>query len=377
MERLDSASAERLLTTFLELVRIDSPSGQEAAVAAYCARELRAAGCNVRFDDSARHTGSDTGNLIAELPGTTGATLLLSAHMDCVDPCTGVVPVVADGFVTSQGDTILGSDDKAGLAAAIETVRLLAESDGDRPHVRCIFTVQEEIGLEGAKYLSAEDVASDLCLVLDADGRAGGIVVGAPTHYTFSAAFIGRAAHAGVEPEKGISAIKMAAEAIARMHIGRLDAHTTANVGTISGGSATNVMAASTVLTGECRSLNAERVEEVRAQMDAAMRSAAEECGGLVEVEWTRAYEGFLVPEDDATVLMVRGACEDVELEPRTFTTGGGSDANIIAALGVCTLALSCGMTGVHGTSERIAVEDMESVTALCLAVARRMADGV
>ncbi|TLM98071.1 MAG: M20/M25/M40 family metallo-hydrolase, partial [Actinobacteria bacterium] len=229
---------ERLLATFLDLVRIYGPSGSEAPVAAYCARALEEAGCEVRFDDSAVVTGSDTGNLIAQLRGDAPATLVLSAHLDTVEPAGGVEPVVRGGVVLSAGDTILGADDKAGLAAAIECVRRLAESDGPRPNVRCVFTVQEEVGLTGAKALDPVDAQGDLCLVLDADGAPGGIVIGAPTHYTFTARFTGRAAHAGVRPEDGISAIAMAAWAIARLPIGRIDEMTTANVGTVHGGTA-------------------------------------------------------------------------------------------------------------------------------------------
>ena len=237
-------------------MRIDSPTGHEAACARYCADALLAAGCTIRFDDSASATGSDTGNLIAVLPGSAPGVLGLSAHMDCVDPCCGVEPRVVGGVIDSVGETVLGADDKVGLAAAIEAIRCLAESGEDHPTVKAIFTVQEEIGLHGAKQLTAADAACDLCLVLDADGTPGGIVVGAPTHFTFSAEFTGRAAHAGVQPELGISAIRMAVDAIGRMELGRLDETTTANVGSIHGGGATNVVTASCSLTGECRSLD-------------------------------------------------------------------------------------------------------------------------
>lgn len=314
------------------------------------------------------------GNLIAELPGTAPGTLVLSAHMDCVDPCIGVEPVVRDGIVFSSGDTVLGSDDKAGLAAAIECVRVLAEDPRPHPTVRCVFTVQEEVGLTGAKHLSVEDVSSDLCLVLDADGRPGGIVFGAPTHYTFTAAFIGRAAHAGVSPEKGISAIRMAADAVSKLPIGRLDELTTANVGSIHGGSATNVMTARVEITGECRSLDRQRVETLKTDMDSTLRQAAIDADGQVEVAWRLEYEGFQVDESAAVVDLMRGACEDAGVEPRLFSTGGGSDANIIAAMGIPTLALSCGMTGVHGTSEQISVADLETLCEISVAAARRIA---
>lgn len=356
-------SDARLLETFLELVRIDSPPGCEAAAAAYCADALRAAGCDVWFDDSATTTGSDTGNLIAMLPGSVPGTLALSAHLDVVEPCRGIEPVVVDGIVASAGTTVLGADDRAGLAAIIESVRRLSESDQPHPSIRVIFTVLEETGLVGAKALRAEDTTCDLCLVLDAEGAPGGIVVAAPTHYTFRAEFRGRACHAGVCPEEGISAISMAADAIGRMHLGRLDADTTANLGSIRGGSATNVVAGRCDLTGECRSLDRDRVEEVRVAMTTAMRSAAEDAGGEVEIVWELAYEGFLHAEDSAEVLLVSRACERAGVEPHCYRTGGGSDANVLASLGVPVLALACGMMGVHGVQEQLAIADLVSIT--------------
>ncbi|MDY0088344.1 MAG: M20/M25/M40 family metallo-hydrolase, partial [Coriobacteriia bacterium] len=236
-------STERLISRFLDLVRIDSPSGEEAAVAHHCATALEAMGFAVCTDDTMAVTGSDTGNLIAELPGTVAGApvLLLSAHLDCVEPCRGVEPVVRDGVVFSAGETVLGADDKAGIAAIFEALERVLADEAPRGDIRVVLTVGEERGLRGAKALDPASAAADLCLVLDADGEPGGIVTAAPTHYTFVAEFTGTAAHAGVEPEAGRSALVMAAAAIDAMVLGRLDEHTTANVGTISGGTATNV----------------------------------------------------------------------------------------------------------------------------------------
>jgi len=368
-------SDERLLETFLDLVRIESPPGFEAATANYCARELEAAGCRVWFDESAEATASDTGNLIAELPGNVTGVLALSAHLDVVEPCRNIQPVVTDGVIHSAGPTILGADDRAGLAVAIETVRRVAERGGPRPTLRIIFTVQEEVGLHGAKFLRPDDIVCDLCLVLDAEGSPGGIVVGAPTHYTFAAEFHGRASHAGVAPEQGVSAITMAAHAISAMELGRLDDRTTANVGSIRGGRATNVVTARCDLTGECRSLDRDRVEAVRADMDAAMQASAERFGGSVEVHWHLEYEGFEFPTPCHEVDLVSAAMRDAGREPATYRTGGGSDANVFAAMGVPTLALACGMTGVHGTSEQITVADLCALAEICEAVVARMAE--
>ncbi len=366
---------DRLIDTFVELVRIDSPSGAEAAVADYCARRLEGLGFSVSFDDTRQQTGSDTGNLFAQLPGDEPATLVLSAHMDCVQPCEGVEPLVGSDEISSAGETVLGADDKAGIAAILETATRLVESGRPRPTLRVVLTVAEEIGLQGAKALDAQAVNGDLCLVLDADGPVGGIVIGAPTHYTFVATFWGRASHAGVAPREGRSAIVMASRAIAAMKLGQVDEITTANIGSIEGGTATNVIAARVFVTGECRSLDSTRVEEVRAAMDTAMSQAAQAGEGSVDIRWTREYVGFASAEDSSAVGVVRDACARIGIEASTFTTGGGSDGNIFAAAGIPTLVLACGMRSVHSTEERIAISDLRALADLVESTAVAMAE--
>lgn len=363
----------RVLDTFLDLVRISSPTGREAEVARYVEERLTAAGYLVRYDDTRAITGSDSGNLIVEVPGTApGLTLAFAAHMDCVQPCEGVEPVVVDGVVLSAGETVLGGDDKIGVAAMLECALRLAESGEPHALLRLLFTVSEEDGLLGAKALAPADAHADCCLVLDADGPVGGIVIGAPTHYIFTAEFIGRAAHAGVEPEKGVSAIAMASAAIDAMALGRLDATTTANIGTISGGRADNIVAASCRITGECRSLDRARVEAVRDEMDAALKAGADRFGGTVEVEWSAAYEGFSVDEESAEVALVKSACADIGVSPHCYTTGGGSDANIFASHNIPTLVLGSGMTNVHSIDEEVEVVQIERLADLLLACVRR-----
>ncbi|HET6497758.1 MAG TPA: M20/M25/M40 family metallo-hydrolase [Coriobacteriia bacterium] len=359
--------ADRLLESFLDLVRIDSPAGSEAALAAHCAHLLESLGCEVRFDDTTAVTGSDTGNLIAELAGTApGApTLLLSAHLDCVEPCRGVEPVVRDGVVRSAGDTVLGADDKAGIAAIIEAMRRVVEAGSPRGNLRVVLTVAEECGLKGAKALDPADARADVCLVLDADGDPGGIVTAAPTHLIFVAEFSGTAAHAGVAPEEGRSALVMASRAVCSMRLGRLDDQTTANAGTLSGGTAVNVVPAFATLAGECRALDATRVEETRAAMDAVMRESADAEGGSVEIRWSREYESYRVPDGSPLIETVRAACADVGLAPRLFATGGGSDGSVFAAHGTPTLVLSSGMRSAHSVDEHITVSDLEALAEL------------
>jgi tripeptide aminopeptidase len=367
---------DRLLETFLDLIQVDSPSGAEAACATYCARILDSLGFAVRYDDSAPVTGSDTGNLIAELPGSAPVIFALSAHLDCVEPCRGVVPHIADGVVTSVGETVLGADDKAGLSVTLETMRRLVASGSPLPTLKVVFSVQEELGLVGAKHLDRNDAACDLCLVLDAEGPPGAIVTAAPTHYTFVAEFTGKASHAGVAPELGVSAIRMAADAIGRMQLGRLDDATTANVGSIHGGAATNVIPARCEVRGECRSLDRARVEAIKGEMNEALVDAARCAGGSVEIAWKREYVGFAFEDDDPLVQLVASACRDVGVEPSTYRTGGGSDANVLAGMGVPALALGCGMQGVHGTDEQIAVADLHTLAEICVAACLRLAQG-
>ena len=193
-------------------------------MAARCADELRGLGFSVRFDDSAAQTGADTGNLVAHLPGTAPGHVVLSAHMDTVQPCAGIEPVVEDGVVRSAGDTILSADDKAGIAAILEGVRSVVEGGAPRPDVTVLLTTCEEQHLLGSGALAPDALpAGAPCYVLDADGAPGTVITGAPCHWTLEAAFVGRASHAGVVPEAGVSAIQMAAASIEAMPLGRLD----------------------------------------------------------------------------------------------------------------------------------------------------------
>ena len=242
---------DRLLNLFCELVRIESPSRHESAMAARCRAELEALGFAVRFDDSAAQTGSDTGNLIARRAGDVPGALVLCGHMDTVQPCAGIEPVVEDGVIRSAGDTILSADDKAGVAGTFEAVRSLVETGEQLPEICVVLTTCEELHLLGSGALDVSALpAGAPCYVLDADGDPGTIIQSAPCHCTFTATFHGQAAHAGVEPERGNSALRMAAQAVCHMPLGRVSAHTTANVGVIECDGATNVVPATCWLSG-------------------------------------------------------------------------------------------------------------------------------
>lgn len=365
----------RLLDTFLGLVAIESPSRHEAAMAARCERELTELGFEVHFDTSGEKTGSEVGNLIAHLPGTMPGHVVLSAHMDTVVPCAGIQPVIADGVIRSAGDTILSADDKAGVAAIFEATRSVVETNAPRPDITVLLTTCEELSLLGSGALAPDVLPQGApCYVFDADGAPGTIIVGAPCHYTLRATFHGRAAHAGVEPEAGVSAIQMAAAAVASMTLGRLDEVTTANIGLIEGGREVNIVADTCTLAGECRSLYTERADAQRAAMTAALNDAAAHAGGTVDVDWRVDYGPVLYEESDPLVAGIAAAARKAGLEVCLHRSGGGADANILAARGVRAITLGIGMTNFHSVDEYITVADLEGAARLAEELIKQVA---
>lgn len=361
---------ERLLSLFCELVQIESPSRNEADMAARCEQELSDLGFSVEFDNSASSTGSTTGNLIAHLPGTHPGSIVLSAHMDTVEPCVGIVPKVENGVVRSEGQTILSADDKAGIAAIFEAVRTIVEQGAPRPDITIVLTTCEELSLLGAGALDISRIPVDApCFIFDADGAPGTVIMGAPCHRSFAACFAGRAAHAGVEPEAGISAIQMAASAIANMKLGRLDEITTANVGVIEGGSETNVVPEQCMVRGECRSLDKARADACVQAMSTALENAAKQFGGSVEYTWHEDYGAVRYDDTHPLVQQIKRACHRAGVEFRPHISGGGADANILCTRGVQAITLGIGMTNFHSVDEYITVQDLEDCTKLAYAL--------
>ena len=360
---------ERLLATFLDLVQITSPSKQEAAVAAYCKTALEQAGCSVHIDDTTEVTGSNTGNLIATLSGTLPGKLYFSAHMDTVNPGESIIPVITDGVIRSSGDTILGGDDKVGVAAIIELVRTLSEESRPHPDIGVMFSVCEEISLLGALSIDASNFHEEPCFVLDGEGKPGSVTIGSPHHSIFRATFTGKAAHAGVEPEKGLSAIKLAAKAILDMELGRIDEYTTANVGTISGGNAINVVPGSCAIAGEFRVMDESKLAGMQAQLESAMNNAIDELGGEVCITWDKEFPGYQHSKDDPLVQMVLKQAGKLGFEAKTMFSGGMSDANAYTGGGLKALVLGTGMTDVHSLNESLAIQDLEDLARLCIAI--------
>jgi tripeptide aminopeptidase len=297
-------------------------------------------------------------NLVARLPGK-GRAIMLAAHMDTVMPGRGIKPVVRDGVVHSDGSTILGADDKAGVAVILEVLQAVVENSLPHPPLEVVITVQEESGLVGAKGLDLQRLTASMGVSLDAGGSPGTITVSAPSHNFVVATVHGKAAHAGTQPETGINAIAVAAHAIVDMPLGRIDEETTANIGTIQGGTAKNIVPDRVELAGEARSRNEAKLEAQTAKMVQAFQLAAQRYGAKVDVRVTHAYEAYVFSEAEEVVRRLMVACRAQGVQPVLVPTGGGSDANIFNAQGKQVVNLSVGMGGEHSTDEHIAVADM------------------
>ncbi len=349
------ADKERLLQDFLELVQIDSPSGQERQIADVLKNKLAALGFDVEEDNAGGQIGATAGNIIARLPGTgRGPMLMLSAHMDTVEPGRGVKPVIKDGVITSQGDTVLGGDDKGGIAVILEAVRIIQEKNISHGGLEVIFTVWEEGGLKGSKALDYSKIKSKMGLVLDADGEPGYIITTAPTQSTLRATIKGKAAHAGMCPEKGINAIQVASKAIAAMNIGRIDQETTANIGVIRGGKAINIVPEDTYIEGEARSLQPEKLAAQVEHMCAVLRREADAAGAQIEIDVVKEYDAINLSADDPIVGYCVTAAENLGFKPVLASSGGGSDANIFNGHGIACVNLGIGMNKVHTVEESI-----------------------
>lgn len=350
----------RLTETFFNLVRIDSPSLREKAVADHLCALLAPRGCDIRIDGAGQTAGGDTGNLIVRVPATgPGKARAFSAHMDCVPPCSGVCPVLKDGVITSGADTVLGGDDKAGVAAILEALFHVEEEKIPHPELWLVFTICEENGLVGAKNLDYSLLGAEEAVVLDSGGDVGTIITRSPAKVDLAITFHGRSAHAGIEPEKGVSAIQMAAGAISRMRLLRIDEETVANLGRIEGGGQTNIVAECVSLTAEVRAQEDARLREQIEHMRRCCEEAAREFGGDFSFVHELAYPALHVPADSPLLAEAMAACSRLGLVPAVKGTGGGSDANIFSGRGISAINLGIGMSRVHTTDEFITVDSL------------------
>ncbi|HQR40686.1 MAG TPA: M20/M25/M40 family metallo-hydrolase, partial [Blastocatellia bacterium] len=334
---MSDINRDRLRNYLLDLVQIDSHSREEADVAARVRADLEALGIEVEVDDAGTKVGGNTGNVIARVKGTVeGAPpIFLAAHMDTVVPGKGVKPVIDGDIIRTDGTTVLGGDDKSGVAIIVEVIRTLREKNIPHSDIDAVFTICEEVGLLGAKHLDMSRIRSKYGLVLDSDD-IGYLFTRAPSADHMEFVINGLEAHAGVCPENGISAIKIAAEAIAAMKLGRIDSETTANIGVIQGGMATNIIPNRVVLQGEARSLDDAKLDAQTAHMCQTLRDAAarhvvvvdgETIRASVEEHVTREYHAMNVPDESTIVQLVIRAANNLNQVVKTLATGGGCDA--------------------------------------------------
>jgi tripeptide aminopeptidase len=372
--RVDSLERGYLNGTFAELCRIESPSGEERACAERVTAELRALDVTVHEDDASPRAGSQCGNLLARIPasqaGEERRSLLLCAHLDTVPLLAPVEPVLIDGYWENANEGVLGADNKAAVAVILALARHIRRH-GSPVDVELLFTVCEETALAGSRAFDATVLRSELGFVFDHATPIGEIVIDSPTHFRIEADFRGAAAHAGIRPQDGRSAILAAARAIASMRLGRLDEQSTVNVGTIAGGSAMNVVPERCTVLAEVRAMQQERAETIVAEVVDRMHEAANlpECECDVDISVQRTFEGFHMASTRPAVQIAERALRACGHEPLRIASGGASDANALLVQGIEVVNLANGTERNHEPEERVSVEALEGMLGVALAL--------
>lgn len=348
---------ERLVNSLCDLVRIDSPSGLEEDVSKHLEERLRKLNFQVQRDAH--------GNVIASEPGDD--PLLLSAHMDTVEPGRGIDPQVSGDRIESDGTTILGADCKAGVAAIMEALEATAEAGRDRRPVQVVFTRGEEIGLVGASNLDYSMIRAKESVVFDGNGPVNRITGSSPTYVSFDVSVRGRAAHAGVEPEKGLSAIRIAADIISELPQGRLDEETTFNVGLISGGSVRNAVPSDVAFSGEFRSHNTETVDLVRMQVLETLQEARKRYkDAIIQEELEVLFQMYDLDPNDPVVRLVTKVMGKMGLGPDIRPSGGGTDANAMRLRGIDCVVVGMSTNEMHTVNEHVLIPDLMTTARFC-----------
>jgi tripeptide aminopeptidase len=347
----DHVDGDRLLKVFLDLVAIDSPTGHEEAIGKELEKRFGALGCKVERDE--------IGNLVATYPGDRDDTLLLGFHMDTAGTDTGIKPQIRDGVIYSDGTTILGADDKSGIAQALELLELLNAHKPSHPNLEIVVTVGEEQGLRGSRALDISRLKAKWGLIYDAAGGVGAITYWAPTTVYLTVTVHGKKVHAGVEPEKGINAMKVAAEAIAEMPLGRIDPETVANIGTIESGEARNIVPGEAKMLGMARSHDQVKLDAQIAVMKKAFEDAAARHGATVDFEAEEAYRTYKIDPSAKPYREAARALESLGIEVINRKSGGGTDGNVFNNAGIECVAMCTGMADEHANTEHIAIDDL------------------
>ena len=370
---------ERLALTFTRLCETDSPSRSEGRMAVLLTEILCELGAEPPLeDDSAGRTGSECGNLFFRFKGSLDREpLFFNCHMDTVEPGTGIKVVRKDDLFTSLGKTVLGSDDKSGIAALIEALQVIRENNLPHIPMEYVFTTCEEIGLLGAKALDPKQIRAGMGYALDSSGF-GRVIIGAPASNRLKITVKGIAAHAGLHPEWGINAITLAGQALSEAPFGRIDKDSTVNFGTIQGGAASNIVPEEVTIEGEVRSHSTQRLEQLTREVEQAFvqtirdwQDPSGEARGIPELDF-RVEPDFPVMQlrmEDEVIQRVDQAAQSINMEMQFEVAGGGSDANIFNGYGLETAIIATGMTHVHSTDEQVSLQDMVDLTRLILAL--------
>ena len=364
---------DRIVRELMELVQIDSETKHERKMADAMVKKFKELGLeNVHEDDSADVSGCEAGNVFAYLKGNApnAPTIFFNAHMDTVVPGIGVVPSVnAEGNIVSDGSTVLGANDKAGVAAIVEVIKVLKENNLKHGDIEFLLTVGEQAGLLGARYLEPKKLRAKFGYALDTGGKVGNIKIQAPARKTISAKLYGKTAHAGNVPEKGISAITIGAKAVESMPLGRIDHETTANLGIFRAESPSNIVCEHAYIEGEARSFSNEKLDAQAEAMKKALEGAAAEMGGKAEVSITLDFQAFKLGEGDPVVELAQKAAAKIGRQCNFLFSGGASDANIFNGYGLPTAIVACGYEEVDTKREWIPTGELAKLAEMALAI--------
>jgi len=357
-------NSDRLVKSFCEMVKIDSPSGEEDDMAVYLDNKLTSLGFQTVRDDY--------GNLIANNGTGENDPILLSAHMDTVEPGRGINPTIDEDRIISDGTTILGGDCKAGIAAIIEGIESATEDAEKIRPLEIAFTKEEEIGLVGARNLDFSLITSRLAIVFDGEGPVNRITSSSPTYIGFSIEITGKSAHAGVEPEKGISAIKIAADLITKLPQGRIDENTTANIGTIEGGSGRNTVPETASIIGEFRSTNLENLDSLRMQIAAVVTEVGDmHPDATLQHHMHTEFETYTLTDDDPATLLAKKKMNSIGLDPVMKPSGGGTDGNVFRLNEISSVVVGMADNGMHTVRESVNIPDLVDAAHFCESIIR------
>lgn len=375
-----SINKERLATTFTTLCEIDSPSKREGKISTWLKKAFTELGADYIYEDnSAAKTGSESGNLIIRFNGNQPEVegLFFSCHMDTVEPADGVQVVRNGDIFTSKGETVLGGDDKSGIAAILELLQLLKENNTSHPMIEVIITTCEEVGLLGAKYLEINKLTSPYGYALDSTG-INHVIIGAPAANKISIVVNGRAAHAGLCPEAGINALSVAAAALNQIKVGRLDEESTCNFGLIEGGVASNIIPEQIAIKGEVRSHSEQKLQHYTREIEKTFQKAVDswqptsETGEQrphFEMQIIADYPALKIPPDAPVLKRLQKGADTAKIDVKQIVAGGGSDANIFCGKGLPTAIIATGMNKVHTIDEQLDLGDLTCLTELLLGI--------